>query len=234
MIEECGFFFFYLALCETKPTSTAGHANARICNRKTPIPKHPNLIKHFANLVPSSLCKSKTQIILKSSKIQQVFFCSVWWQIYTWTYTLAAGIISAFSTPTKPDKHPRFACNHSLEVTLIDLPQYACFQVSHKPNPLTILHYILVQIPHKCHWECQERERKKNSAFFFIYKLKTWWCCNWLAQTYEIYRNFLLLPWSNLSTPNWVRIAMAIPHVTATKSNRERWPAASASSCKKC
>jgi hypothetical protein len=70
------FFFFYLALCETKPTSTAGHANARICNRKTPIPKHPKLIKHFANFVPSSLCKSKTQIILRSSKIQQVFFCS--------------------------------------------------------------------------------------------------------------------------------------------------------------
>ncbi len=40
------------------------------------------------------------------------------------------------------------------------------------------------------------------------------------------------LPLSNPSTPNWVNINMATPHVTATKSNLERWPAASSSSCK--
>jgi hypothetical protein len=59
-MKKNGFFFFTLHFVKLSLQAQLAMPMPGSATEKTPIPKHPNLIKHFANVVPSSLCKSKT------------------------------------------------------------------------------------------------------------------------------------------------------------------------------
>jgi hypothetical protein len=120
-------------LWETKPTRTAGHANALICSD----PKAPTLIKHipcsivsnqepalqtgpsphnvyFAQQIQRDPSRSISQILLPTNNSLHIYRISinkVFLSHKTWTYVLAAGIILAFSAPTKPDN---IQCMHHI------------------------------------------------------------------------------------------------------------------------